>query len=191
MLNSLVIARMMANAVPPPSQPGMSRQGLQRRREARNERLIPAAVMPSERLALHLDQQPFLPGVSLGDLLGAVSAGQHSVEKALFKRRMKAYNALGWFQKMFQEPPRMRDAQVRDIPFETLERRYEGRVGQLELFSALCELREHRLISLDTSHPYRVGMTAKGRDVLQRIEKLEPLPAYDELVDEAMDTFTP
>jgi hypothetical protein len=176
MLTSLALARMMVNNVPLPPPTQNSR----RPDRPHEERLLAAGIIPVQQLAHRLEQKNFLPGVSYGDLLGAVSSGQSSVENALFQRRMRSYNKLNWFQKLFCDAPREQDIQVPIIPFSVLERRYAGRVDQRELFYAVCELREHRVITLDMKHPYQVGMTAKGREVLRLIEEPALLPAYED-----------
>jgi len=173
MIESLLLARVMIVA--------QERRQIAGRSVQRHNELLPAPEMSAEQLATFLKHKALLPEASYGDLLSAIQSGQKAYRNEVIKGHQKSYNELNWFQKLFAEAPSSQHWKLKPIPADYLMHRYQGKLGEFELFNALCELGEHRLITLDTQHPYRVGMTAKGKDVVRLLKDTAAPPSYSDV----------
>lgn len=135
-----------------------------------------------EQTVVYLIQQPAVGGKTLADLLISVAETQKRLEIANFKEQEDAYNALYWFQRLYSPPPNRATSRLKDFPLKELERCHGSQGERVQLFCALCELHERGLVKLDTQHPYRVGMTSRGRGLMPLLKQRNQLPAYEDVV---------
>lgn len=133
-----------------------------------------------ERVAASLKVKEFLPGETQAGLLLALPPLLEVLKNEALQKKLAAYHGLNWTQKLFSVRPGLEEVDVKEIPFAELGKNYSTQAERVQLFCALCDLHERKLVNLDTKYPFKVSLAPRGKQVIQVLKENAKVPDYED-----------